>query len=91
MSAIPSIPAYCSLVKGLCEIREIDAAMMLIRECLANVTNGPLEFKYTLAIIYVCKANEAERVILIVNELLKEGGKPDSICMGSFFATRSSM
>ncbi|GAA0147341.1 hypothetical protein LIER_07065 [Lithospermum erythrorhizon] len=78
-SDIPSIPAYQSLVKGLCEIRQIDAAMMLIRECLANVINGPLEFKYTLTIIHVCKSNDAAKIIEVVNELMEQGCEPDSI------------
>ncbi|GFY94953.1 pentatricopeptide repeat (PPR-like) superfamily protein [Actinidia rufa] len=78
-SSIPSIAAYCSLVKGLCKIGEIDAAMMLIRDCLANVTSGPLEFKYTLTIIRLCRSNNVEKVIDVINEMMQVGCPPDDI------------
>lgn len=79
MSLVPSVSAYCSLVKGLCKIGGIDPAMMLIRDCLGNVTSGPMEFKYTLTIIHVCKSNDAERVIEVLNEMIQQGGPPDDI------------
>ncbi|KAE9445833.1 hypothetical protein C3L33_22256, partial [Rhododendron williamsianum] len=79
MSLVPSVSAYYSLVKGLCKIGGIDPAMMLIRDCLANVTSGPMEFKYTLAIIHVCKSNDAERVIEVLNEMIQQGCPPDDI------------
>ncbi|PSS26488.1 Pentatricopeptide repeat-containing protein [Actinidia chinensis var. chinensis] len=78
-SSVPSIAAYSSLVKELCKIEEIDAAMMLIRDCLANVTSGPLEFKYTLTIIHVCRSNNAEKVIDVINEMMQVGCPPDDI------------
>ena len=37
MSLVPSVVAYYALAKGLCKIGEIDAAMMLVHDCLANV------------------------------------------------------
>ncbi|KAK4476636.1 hypothetical protein RD792_015796 [Penstemon davidsonii] len=77
MSSEPSIAAYQSLVKALSAVGEIDAAMMLIRDCLANVTNGPLEFKYTLTIIHVCKLNDAKKVIEVINEMVEQGCTPD--------------
>ncbi|XP_045820304.1 pentatricopeptide repeat-containing protein At4g20740 isoform X1 [Trifolium pratense] len=73
MSCIPSVAAYCCLAKGLCEIGEIDEAMMLVRDCLGNVTNGPMEFKYCLTIIHICKANDAEKVIDVLNEMMQQG------------------
>ncbi|CAA0827248.1 Pentatricopeptide repeat-containing protein [Striga hermonthica] len=78
-SSVPSVIAYCSLVKGLCEIGEVDAAMMLIRECLANVESGPMEFKYTLTIIHVCKSNDACKVADVMNEMVDQGCPPSSI------------
>ncbi|XP_058213937.1 pentatricopeptide repeat-containing protein At4g20740 [Rhododendron vialii] len=79
MSSVPSVSAYYSLVKGLCKIGGIDPAIMLIRDSLANVTSGPMEFKYTLTIIHVCKSNDAERVIEVLNEMIQQGCPPDDI------------
>ncbi|KAL3648209.1 hypothetical protein CASFOL_007633 [Castilleja foliolosa] len=79
MSSVPSVAAYYSLVKGLSEIGEVDAAMMLIRDCLAHVTCGPMEFKYTLTVIHVCKLNDAGKVVEVVNEMVDQGCVPSSI------------
>ncbi|XP_031100622.1 pentatricopeptide repeat-containing protein At4g20740 [Ipomoea triloba] len=79
MSLVPSTLAYYSLVKKLCKIGEIDAAMMLIRDCLANVTNGPMEFKYTLTIIHVSKSNDAEKVVEVLSEMIEQGCPPNNI------------
>lgn len=73
MSCVPSLPAYSSLARGLCKIGEIDAAMMLVRDCLSNVTSGPLEFKYTLTILHICRPGNADKVIEVLNELMQEG------------------
>ena len=54
------------ITKGLCKTREIDAAMMLVRDCLANVTSGPMEFKYTLSVVHACKSGGAEKVIEVL-------------------------
>ncbi|KAK1557361.1 hypothetical protein Q3G72_023161 [Acer saccharum] len=61
MSHVPSVAAYCSLPKGLCKIGEIDAAMMLVRDCLGNVASGPIKFKYTLTILHVCRSGDVEK------------------------------
>lgn len=79
MSAIPSVVAYISLSKGLCKIGEIDAAMMLVRDCLANVDSGPMEFKYTLTILHSCKSNDAGKVIEVLNEMMQEGCPPNEV------------
>ncbi|XP_019165070.1 PREDICTED: pentatricopeptide repeat-containing protein At4g20740 [Ipomoea nil] len=79
MSLVPSTLAYYSLVKKLCKIGEIDAAMMLIRDCLANVTNGPMEFKYTLTIIHASKTNDAEKVVEVLSEMIEQGYPPNNI------------
>ncbi|KAA8519147.1 hypothetical protein F0562_013379 [Nyssa sinensis] len=79
MSLVPSVAAYYSLVKGLCKIGQIDAAIMLIRDCLANVASGPMEFKYTLTILHVCKSNDAQKVIDVLNEMMQQGCPPDDI------------
>ncbi|KAH6766516.1 Pentatricopeptide repeat superfamily protein [Perilla frutescens var. hirtella] len=79
MSSVPSLAAYCSLVKGLSKMGELDAAMMLIRDCLANMESGPLEFKYTLTIIHVCKSNDAAKVIEVVNEMVEQSCPPNTV------------
>ncbi|XP_055961802.1 pentatricopeptide repeat-containing protein At4g20740-like [Mercurialis annua] len=79
MSSFPSIAAYCSLTKGLCDIGEIDEAMMLVRDCLGNVTSGPMEFKYALTILHACRSNDAEKVIEVVNEMMQEGCRPNEV------------
>lgn len=79
MSLFPSLAAYCSLVKGLCKIGEIDPAMTLICDCLANVASGPLEFKYTLSIIHVCKLNDAQKIMEVLNEMMEQGCSLDNI------------
>ncbi|OAY50229.1 pentatricopeptide repeat-containing protein At4g20740 [Manihot esculenta] len=79
MSGVPSVAAYCSLTKGLCNIGEIDEAIMLVRDCLGNVTSGPMEFKYTLTILHVCKLGEAEKVIEVLNEMMQEGCPPNEV------------
>lgn len=83
MSTIPSVDAYLSLVKGLCKIGELDSAFMLVRECLANVTSGPREFKYFLGIIHMCKSNDANKVMDAINEMVKEGCQPDDVIIYS--------
>ncbi|KAL2898408.1 hypothetical protein RDABS01_040190 [Bienertia sinuspersici] len=79
MGSIPSVAAYCSLVNGLCKIGEIDAAISLVQDCLANVTSGPMEFKYTLNILHACKSNDADKVIEVFNELLEQGCMPNEV------------
>lgn len=79
MSSVPSFAAYCSLVKGLSEMGELDAAMMLIRDCLAQVESGPLEFKYTLTIIHVCKLNDASKVMEVINEMVEQSCLPNTV------------
>ncbi|KAL8119366.1 pentatricopeptide repeat-containing protein At4g20740 [Apium graveolens] len=79
MSLVPSVEAYYSLVKGLCKTGDIDEAMMLIRDCLANVTSGPMEFKYSLAILHVCKKNDAEKIIEVLGEMMQKGTLLDEV------------
>ncbi|KAG5249985.1 pentatricopeptide repeat-containing family protein [Salix suchowensis] len=79
MLCVPSVAAYCSLAKGLCDNGEIDAAMMLVRDCLASVESGPMEFKYTLTILHACKTGGAEKVIDVLNEMMQEGCTPNEV------------
>ncbi|GAB2295256.1 hypothetical protein Dimus_029450 [Dionaea muscipula] len=79
MSCTPSLAAYQSLIKGLCGIGEIDAVMLLIRVCLANIASGPIEFKCTLTIIHACKSNDAEKVLVVVNEMIEQGCLLDNV------------
>ncbi|KAG5020344.1 hypothetical protein JHK87_016199 [Glycine soja] len=79
MSCIPSVAAYSSLTKGLCQIGEIDEAMLLVHDCLGNVSDGPLEFKYSLTIIHACKSNVAEKVIDVLNEMIEQGCSIDNV------------
>ncbi|XP_075666646.1 pentatricopeptide repeat-containing protein At4g20740 [Castanea sativa] len=79
MSLVPSVAAYCALAKGLCKTGDIDAAMMLVRNCLANVTSGPMEFKYTLSVVHACKSGGAEKVIEVLNEMMQQGCPPDEV------------
>ncbi|KAF3948671.1 hypothetical protein CMV_025359 [Castanea mollissima] len=34
MSLVPSVAAYCAFAKGLCKTGDIDATMMLVRDCM---------------------------------------------------------
>ncbi|KAL9421058.1 hypothetical protein AB3S75_038592 [Citrus x aurantiifolia] len=79
MSQVPSVAAYNCLTKGLCKIGEIDAAMMLVRDCLGNVASGPTEFKYALTILHVCRSGEAEKIIEVLNEMTQEGCPPNEV------------
>ncbi|XP_047174964.1 pentatricopeptide repeat-containing protein At4g20740 [Vigna umbellata] len=79
MSCIPSVAAYRSLTKGLCKIGEIDEAMMLVRDCLGSVSDGPTEFKYSLTVIHACKSNDAEKVIDVLNEMMEQGCSLDNV------------
>ncbi|KAF8398316.1 hypothetical protein HHK36_017243 [Tetracentron sinense] len=76
---VPTVVAYCSLAKGLCKIGEIDAALMLVRNCLGNVTSGPMEFKYALTILHVCKSGDAEKVIEVLKEIMQQGCPTDEV------------
>ncbi|KAI4333034.1 hypothetical protein L6164_017891 [Bauhinia variegata] len=89
MSSIPSIAAYDCLAKGLCKIGEIDAAMMLVRECLGNVTSGPMEFKYTLTVLHVCKSNNAEKVIEVLDEMMQQGCPPSDVIYSAIISGMS--
>lgn len=73
MSWMPSVAAYCSLVQGLCKIGEINAALSLVKDCLGNVTNGPMEFKYTLTVLNACRSKNPEKVIEILDEMMEQG------------------
>ncbi|KAM1285664.1 hypothetical protein EV1_028221 [Malus domestica] len=79
MSCVPLIAAYCSLSRGLCKIGEINAVMLLVRDCLASVTSGPIGFKYSLTILHACKSNNAEKVVEVLNEMLQQGCLPDDV------------
>ncbi|CAN1813813.1 Pentatricopeptide repeat-containing protein At4g20740 [Linum perenne] len=79
MSCVPSVAAYSSLAKGLCNRGEIDAAMMLVRDCLGNVDSGPMDFKYSLAVIHSCRSGSPEMVIEVLDEMIKEGLPPNEI------------
>ncbi|KAJ4975938.1 hypothetical protein NE237_001044 [Protea cynaroides] len=79
MSCAPTVAAYVSLVKGLCKIGEIDAALLLVRDCLASVTSGPMEFKYSLTVLHACKSGNADKVIEVLNEMMQQGCPPDDI------------
>lgn len=70
---MPSISAYCALVKGLCKIGEINAAISLVKDCLGNVENGPTEFKYTLTILEACRSKIPEKVVNVVDEMVEVG------------------
>lgn len=86
MSEVPSVAAYNYLTKGLCKIGEIDAAMMLVRDCLGNVASGPMEFKYALTILHVCRSGEAEKVIEVLNEMMQEGCPPNEVICSAIIA-----
>ena len=79
MSCVPSVSAYCSLAGGLCKIGEIDAAMMLVRDCLANVKSGPMEFKYALAVLHACKSGNAAEVLAVLSEMMEDRCPPDEV------------
>ncbi|KAD5962006.1 hypothetical protein E3N88_13479 [Mikania micrantha] len=81
MSLIPSVDAYVSLVKGLCKIGEIDSASVLVRECLANVTSGPREFMYFLRIVHTCRLDDANKVMVVINEMVHDGCQPDDVIL----------
>ncbi|GAB2217576.1 hypothetical protein Drorol1_Dr00000775 [Drosera rotundifolia] len=72
MSCTPSVAAYQSLIRGLFRIGEIDPVILLIRDCLANTANGPLEFKYALTIIQACKSNDSEKILIVIDEMVEQ-------------------
>ncbi|KAK3409621.1 hypothetical protein EUGRSUZ_J01726 [Eucalyptus grandis] len=79
MSCLLSIDAYCSLTKGLSKIREIDATMMLICDCLSSVMSGPMEFKYSLTILHATKSGQAEKAVEVLDEMAQEGFPPSDV------------
>ncbi|KAM5551998.1 pentatricopeptide repeat-containing protein [Rosa sericea] len=79
MSFVPSIAAYRSLATGLFNVGEIDAVMLLVRDCLASVTSGPTTFKYSLTVLHACRSNNAEKVIDVLNEMMQQGCPPDHV------------
>ena len=79
MSLVPFVAAYCALAKGLYKIGDIDATMKLVCDCLANVTSGPMEFKYTLSIVHACKSGGTEKVIKLLNEMMQQSCPPDEV------------
>ncbi|KAJ4846952.1 hypothetical protein Tsubulata_011101 [Turnera subulata] len=89
MSCVPSVPSYCSLARGLCSIGEIDAAMMLVRDCLASVPSGPMEFKYTLTILHVCRSGDAAKVMEVLNEMMQEGCPPNEVICSAIISGMS--
>ncbi|KAL6129670.1 hypothetical protein ACLB2K_073019 [Fragaria x ananassa] len=79
MSCVPSVAAYRSLAKGLFSVGEIDAVMLLVRDCLASVTSGPMAFKYSLTVLNACRSKNAEKVIDVMNEMMQQGCPPDHV------------
>lgn len=79
ISCLPSINAYRSLAEGLCRIGEIDVTDMLIRDCLGSVSSGPMEFKYYLAIIHVCKSRHFEEILEILVEMIHQDCPPSIV------------
>ncbi|KAK4785798.1 hypothetical protein SAY86_002487 [Trapa natans] len=79
ISCLPSIDAYRSLAEGLCRIGEIDATDMLVRDCLGSVPNGPMEFKYYLAIIHACKSGHLEEIEKILSDMICENCPPSIV------------
>ncbi|XP_038988722.1 pentatricopeptide repeat-containing protein At4g20740 [Phoenix dactylifera] len=73
MSWTPNVAAYCSLVEGLCRIGEINAALSLVKDCLGNVTSGPMEFKYALTVLNACRSKNPEKVVEILDEMMEQG------------------
>ncbi|PKA48685.1 Pentatricopeptide repeat-containing protein [Apostasia shenzhenica] len=69
----PGIAAYSSLVKGLCKMGEINGAVSLVKDCLGNVANGPMEFKYSLRVLDSCRLRKPEKVMEVLEEMLDEG------------------
>jgi pentatricopeptide repeat protein len=72
-SYTPTLNAYCSLVKGLCKIGEVDPAIGLIRDCLGTLTSGPMEFKYALTIVNACKTKNPDKVVEVLDEMIELG------------------
>ncbi|KAF6160156.1 hypothetical protein GIB67_016592 [Kingdonia uniflora] len=89
MSWVPTVSAYSSLVKGLCKIREFDTAHTLICDCLGKVTDGPLEFKYSLTISHACRSNDAEKVIEVLNEMMEQGCPPNDVIYSAIISGMS--
>lgn len=89
LRSVPSVAAYCSLAKGLFNICEIDAVLMLVRDCLASIENGPLEFKYALTILHVCKSGKAEMVIDVLNEMVQQDCPPSAVAYSAIISGMS--
>ncbi|KAK9912949.1 hypothetical protein M0R45_036781 [Rubus argutus] len=89
MSCVPSIFAYCSLAKGLFNVGEIDAVMLIVRDCLASVTSGPMAFKYSLTVLQACRSNNAEKVIDVLNEMMQQGCPPDDVIYSAIISGMS--
>lgn len=89
MSCVPSISAYCSLAKGLFNVGEIDAVMLIVRDCLASVTSGPMAFKYSLTVLQACRSNNAEKVIDVLNEMMQQGCPPDDVIYSAIISGMS--
>ncbi|KAL4632676.1 hypothetical protein ACB092_04G068200 [Castanea dentata] len=87
MSLVPSVAAYCALAKGLCKTGDIDVAMMLVRDCLANVTSGLMEFKYTLSVVHACKSGGAEKVVEVLNEMMQQGCPPEEVIYSAIISS----
>ncbi|XP_020590105.1 LOW QUALITY PROTEIN: pentatricopeptide repeat-containing protein At4g20740 [Phalaenopsis equestris] len=69
----PTVAAYSSLVRGLCRIGEINAAMNLVKDCLGSVTSGPMEFKYSLRVLDACRSGKPEKVMEVLDEMVEQG------------------
>jgi pentatricopeptide repeat protein len=90
-SWIPSVPAYCALVKGLCKIREINAAISLVKDFLGNVENRSSEFKYTLTILEACRSKSPEKVISVMEDIIIVGYSMEEIIYSAIMYGSASM
>lgn len=52
---------------------------MLVHDCLRNVSDGPIQFKFSLTIIHACKSNDAGKVVDALNEMVEQDCALDNV------------
>ena len=81
LSSVPNSEAYRALVKGLCRSGEIAGTIGMVGDCLANVVDGPREFKYALAVLRLCRRGNVTEVVKVLDEMAEEGVRAEeAVC-----------
>jgi pentatricopeptide repeat protein len=87
----PDTVAYSSIIKGLCGIGSMDAALKLYHEmlCQEEPKSQPDVVTYNILLDGLCMQKDISRAVDLLNSMLDRGCDPDVITCNTFLNTLS--